>query len=389
MEEEGPDDLAPRRDQNDLIVEDPRYPMEWVWESRIRQVAVYLDDHGRRTKKPQSRELVEFQGQLIHRESSSLIWRNGLLLIHDWREFSWPARYLAQKFPLHSLRVPVPVLEMLRSSLEVMHAVPTPHHSTADFLTLSGLLGLNLALRLPGEKPELYKHGETDYSILLGHWVSPFAESILRQDEVDGLIMDMTFRVMRQYYTAILVAVPHNVGIPLATSFDPRESVELYNTFYQVFDGEFQIKLTGYILKSDQGSALKAVGGHHPRHLFCLRHVLKSLHVKDCGRFASLMGNLISARSEKELDLLCELYTPDFIAVHRERGVEWTQLERCLQKVGLIFHDGVIAFADQDQRRWRQISMFARVGTRMPTTSNTIESLNGRLNEKTPRFNTF
>jgi hypothetical protein len=82
-------------------------------------------------------------------------------------------------------------------------------------------------------------------------------------------MMDTTFRVMRQYYCAILVAFCHNVGIPLAVSFGPRESVEIDNTFYQVFEREFQIKLTKYVLESDQGPALKAVGANHPHHIFC------------------------------------------------------------------------------------------------------------------------
>jgi hypothetical protein len=387
--EEGLNDLDPRPDQNDLMVDDPRYPMGRVWESRIRPVFERFDDRDRRTKKPQYRMRVEFRGQLIHRESSSLIWRNGLQLIHDWREFSWPARYFAQRLPVDSFRLAIPVLEMLRSSLEVIRTVPASNHSADDFLALPGLLGLNLAVRLSDERLEPYEYKKQTYSILSGYWVSPLAESILRENEIDGLIMDTTFRVMRQYYTAILVAVRHNVGIPLAISFGPRESVELYNTFYEVFDHEFHINLAGYILESDQGSALKAVGKHHPRHLFCLRHVLKSLHSKDCGRFASLVGNLISARSERELDLLYEIYTPDFAAVYREAGAEKLQLEKCLKKVGRGFVDGVITFTDSDRTRWRQVSMLERVGTRMPTTSNRIESLNGRDNEKKPRFNSF
>jgi hypothetical protein len=149
---------------------------------------------------------------------------------------------------------------------------------------------------------------------------------MLLDNEIDGLIMDTTFRVMRQYYTAILGAASHNVGIPLAISFGPRESVEPYYTFYQVFNREFEIILKDHILESDQGLALKAVGARHPRRLFCLRHVLKSLHTKDCDRFASLVGNLISARSEKELRVLRGIYIPYFVTVCAERGNEETKL---------------------------------------------------------------
>jgi hypothetical protein len=64
-------------------------------------------------------------------------------------------------------------------------------------------------------------------------------------------------------------------------------------------------------------------------------------------------------------------------------------LEKSLKKVGRNFSNSVITLTDPEQKKWKQVSMLERVGTRMPTTSNTIESLNGRLNGKTPRFNSF
>jgi hypothetical protein len=177
--------------------------------------------------------------------------------------------------------------------------------------------------------------------------------------------------------------------MPLAISFGPRESIELYDTFYQIFAREFVIKLKDYILKSNQGSALKAVGARHPPHLFCLRHVLKSLHTKDCGRFASLVGNLISARSENEFRVLRRIYTPDCATGCAEGENEETKLRRCFKKVGLLFVNGEIVCMDQEHEQWNQVSMLARVGTKMPSMSNTIEWLNGRLNGKTPRFHAF
>jgi hypothetical protein len=98
---------------------------------------------------------------------------------------------------------------------------------------------------------------------------------------------------------------------------------------------------------------------------------------------------LIVVTLHLKLKLLYEVCTPDFAAVYREAGTEKLQLEKCLKKVGRSFVDGVITFADEEEKRWKQVSMLERVGTRMPTTSNTIESPNGRLNGKTPRFNCF
>jgi hypothetical protein len=371
--------------------EDPDWSANAFWKVEKERITELRDARGRRTKKPQTRTYCTFEGQFRQRESSSWIWRNNLLLIHDSRDFSWPMRYFLQEIPIRLLTLGDPwPMEQLLESFRALQTVPAPSHSPAEFLALPGLLGLDLSE--PSSRDKLlqsFKYDDHDWSILSGYWVSPFAESVLRRHDIDGLIMDTTFTVMSRYYTAILVAVYHNVGIPLAISFAPRESIELYNTFYRVFQREFDIDLATYILESDQDSALKAVGQRHPRHLFCLRHVLKSLHTKNCGRFGSIVGNLISARSEKELKLLLKVYTADFAAVFRENGEDAIKLARCLKKVGLFYRDGNLVFADPQKTRWRQFSLLERLDTHMPTTSNTIESLNGRLNAKTPRFNCF
>jgi hypothetical protein len=153
--------------------------------------------------------------------------------------------------------------------------------------------------------------GGGEFSVASGCWNPPWAVSIRQQNEIDGLIMDPTFRVIRLYHTAVLMAVSHNVGIPLGVSFGPKESFEIYDRFYAFFD-EHGVDLRRYVLLSDQGAALKSIGKRHPRHLFCLHHVLRSFG-KSCGRFAPLIGNLIRARSQKELDVFIEVYTPDFL----------------------------------------------------------------------------
>jgi hypothetical protein len=65
--------------------------------------------------------------------------------------------------------------------------------------------------------------------------------------------------------------------IHIIISFGPRESIAPYDTFYLVFEVEFGIKLGNYILESNQGRALKAVGAGHPRHLFCTPRIAVGL----------------------------------------------------------------------------------------------------------------
>jgi hypothetical protein len=75
-----------------------------------------------------------------------------------------------------------------------------------------------------------------------------------------------------------LLAIIHNVGLPLGFAFGSQESIDLYDHFYTTFRNELGIDLTRYALLSDQGAALKAIGRRHPLHLFCLRHLLQALN---------------------------------------------------------------------------------------------------------------
>jgi hypothetical protein len=167
--------------------------------------------------------------------------------------------------------------------------------------------------------------------------------------------MDTPFKVIRQYHTAALVSVSHNVGIPLGVAFAPKESVELYDRFYTFFD-EHAVNLRPYILESDQGAALKSIGQRHPRHLFCLYHVLRSFG-KECGRFGPLVGNLIRARSQKELDVFIAIDGHDFLQLCENHGLEENQLRLALGKAGLVMGDDQIDYEDQEETRWRQVSI--------------------------------
>jgi hypothetical protein len=53
-------------------------------------------------------------------------------------------------------------------------------------------------------------------SIMTGVYSHPNAASLLKHNEVQGLMMDTTWSVMQQYVTSILVAVKNNTVIPIA-----------------------------------------------------------------------------------------------------------------------------------------------------------------------------
>jgi hypothetical protein len=57
-------------------------------------------------------------------------------------------------------------------------------------------------------------------------FVDRLAPAALVNNEIDGLILDTTFKVIRQYHIMILFAIIQNVRLPLGVSFRPQESVD-------------------------------------------------------------------------------------------------------------------------------------------------------------------
>jgi hypothetical protein len=145
-------------------------------------------------------------------------------------------------------------------------------------------------------------HNDFEYSVLSGVWLSALAAAALVNNKIDGLILDTTFKMIRQYHTAILLTIIHNVGLPLCFAFGPHESIDLYDHFYTTFRDELGIDLTICALLSDQGAALNAIGRRHPLHLFCLLHLLQTLNKYKHGQ---TIGNIVKACGRKEYEVLC------------------------------------------------------------------------------------
>jgi hypothetical protein len=154
------------------------------------------------------------------------------------------------------------------------------------------------------------------YTVLSGVRLSALAAAALVNNEIDGLILDTTFNVIRQYHTAILLAIIHHVGLPLGFAFGLQESIDLYDHFYTTFRHKLGIDLTRYVLLSDQGAALKAIVRRHRLHLFCLRHLLQALNQYN---HAQAIGNIVKTRGRKEFEVLCRLYVRHFHIIFHER----------------------------------------------------------------------
>jgi hypothetical protein len=262
---------------------------------------------------------------------------------------------------------------------------PKPEHlSQTDFFARPGRLFLYLAVPQPDDNRHRVNHNDFEYSVLSSVCLSALVAAALVNNEIDGLILDTTFKKIRQYHTAILLAIIHNVGLPLGFAFGQQESIDLYDHFYMTFRDELGINLTRCVLLSDQGAALKAIGGRHPLHLFCLGHLLQVL---DKYKHGQAIGNIVKACGRKEFEMLCRLYVRYFRIIFTRGGAEWKDLQLCMKTVGMAFLDGQVEIVNHS--RWRQVSMLERVGTKMPATSNAIGSLNGHINGITPTSNAF
>jgi uncharacterized spore protein YtfJ len=75
---------------------------------------------------------------------------------------------------------------------------------------------------------------------MAGVYIDPDAASLLKHNDVQGLMMDTTWSVMQDYVTSILVAVKNNTVIPIAFSFGATESLDSTNssTNYSKKSGE-------------------------------------------------------------------------------------------------------------------------------------------------------
>jgi hypothetical protein len=225
-------------------------------------------------------------------------------------------------------------------------------------------------------------------SVVKGCSVSPYAEALFRQNAklIDGLLMDATWKIIRNCVASILMLSIMNVGVPVALAIGPKEDKSLSETFYSTLLNLFGVDLGSYCVVSDEGAALRAVcASHSNRHFLCLRHFLVSLKHK---LWSQEVGNLIRCRVATDLHELCAQYEPRFAAaVQDPSSTSGKRLCKVLERVGLVMTQGRLMVSNQ--AKWTSISMMERVPTRLPSTSNALESFHGHGNEHTPRRNDF
>jgi hypothetical protein len=120
--------------------------------------------------------------------------------------------------------------------------------------------------RWPPDRLELFSHMGAVWSIMNGCRVHLEVASILLNHgpvKIDDILMDTFWLVMRDYVTAIIVAVSRNTAIPRAVAFCRIENCELSNIFYNVLMERCNMDLKDLTLLSDQGSELRKCEDEH------------------------------------------------------------------------------------------------------------------------------
>jgi hypothetical protein len=360
------------------------------WDEWDRCMIVGATDEGtrsRRNLREVSREMVFWRRVLANLRHGGNVWINhAVFTLVDAAEFHPVVLDLGDR--LIKACLPPRPATMFIFALEttfrkrLRHLRPCLCEATFC-ATVSGYLRLDLGTHLAQDSFETVDRNGERFSILRGLYISPWARAILADNEIDGLMLDTTWHIFRQYVTAILMAVFRNVGIPLGFAFGVAETAELYERHYAAFRELFGLDLSTYVLESDQGSALTSLCARHGQlQLFCLRHFLLSLKLKE---FSLPVGNLVKCRSEGEFASLKVLYEAEFRAVSEARRSDL--LRRTLRKAGLSFTGSEIVI--EDEARFNAVSMWRRIGTRMPSTTNSLEATHGHLNEQISRRNPF
>ena len=155
-------------------------------------------------------------------------------------------------------------------------------------------------------------------NIINGVFISNCARSVLLHLNVNGLLLDTTWKVMLGYVITILMASIGNCGIPVAFAFGPGETKSLYNLHFDTNKKILDIDLSKYIIESDKGTSIEAVCQERKVvHIYCLRHYLASFQYNE---FSYSVGLLLKCVSEADYNQAKSFITEEYKS-NREKKI--------------------------------------------------------------------
>lgn len=374
----------------------------WVitnWSPKVTQAEIYIDDRKRPLKKP--KENVFYYDYKFDLSDSST-----LAIIHSSFAFFYTPEQFSDSFNhfCHYLyfqrKIPTSIDDSFICDF-IKNWVKHPEkEKETNFETFKNSFDGYISFDIAHDDPHLKRfpiidHKGEKWRIVGGIYISNLASDILNEnpDKISGFLLDSTFRAIPKFVTAIIMASIYNVGVPLAFSFSVSESEQIYQRIYNFFQSKLNINLSQYVIESDQGKALNSFFSiNNIENIVCNRHLLLSLKKTI---FSYQIGNIVSCRSQIDLDASLCTYSDEFNEFFIEYKTKSTAseyetmknlLKKLLEKVGMTFSDTLVI---TDKNRWKQVSLFERIQKVMPSTTNSLESSHGHINENIPRRHNF
>jgi hypothetical protein len=225
---------------------------------------------------------------------------------------------------------------------------------------------------------------------MAGVFLHKDARSLFKNTEFEGLMMGTTWAVMLRYVTSIRVVVKRNTVIPVAFSFGQMESSQSYRELYRMFQEKCDINMSASRslrprIGTSKTSEILRVNGN--RRFLYLRHFLKTITHP---RFSVDVKNLARCRTGKEDQRMITFSEPHLRNGIGNDAVRLSEAHADFAKARLVITPELSIVIDPSSRqRWEEVSQCVRVQWRMPSTTNSLESIHGHLNEATPRRNDF
>lgn len=250
--------------------------------------------------------------------------------------------------------------------------------------TIKGFLKLDIQKSKRNRNLVKVLYEGEEFNVIGGIYIHPYSYSILKENEIiKGFMIDTTFKAMPHYLTSIIMGCTKNIGISLGFSFGLSENKELYKRHFETFQEQLQIDLSQFVFLSDQGTAICAICDEYKvTNLCCLRHLLASLKYN---KYSYVAGEFLKCTSEIDYGFLKEAMLPIFNEINDDEEIN--KLNKTLEKIGLVYKDKDIK--ELQTSKWMRSSMLYRPMFSMPSTTNSLESLHGHINKRTPRNNNF
>ena len=132
-------------------------------------------------------------------------------------------------------------------------------HSFVDISSAGykGYLKLILSPKNFSSKLQTFSIGQLNYYIISGVFILNKAHSLFANNnlEIDGFMLDTTWRATPNYVLLILNCCFLNSSLPIAFSFGGGETISLYDFLLSTVKKQLNINFDGKYIESDEGPA--------------------------------------------------------------------------------------------------------------------------------------